>query len=76
MDEARRVDAAERQIAHFDVYETDRGWLAVHQRDHDLRLEHTDWRDLFWLCVTARMVTEFREAAEELAARMAEPGRQ
>ena len=67
---------AERAIAGFDVYELpDGSWRAVHQRDRGLRLEHSDWRELAWACVSARISAELRAAAEELASRMAEPGR-
>lgn len=75
MGEPRHAHEAERQIPDFTVYETDRGWLAVHKRDADLHLERTEWTDLFWTCLGARMSRDLRKAAEDLAARMAAPGR-
>lgn len=72
----RLAHEAERQIAGFDVYQLrDGSWRAVHKNDPGLRLEHPDWQELAWACVSARITAEMRAAAEELAARMAEPGR-
>ncbi|RKS76487.1 hypothetical protein BZB76_1843 [Actinomadura pelletieri DSM 43383] len=74
--EPRLVHAPERQIPEFTLYlEEDGSWVAVHKRDPDLRLAAADWRDLFWACTAARITATLREAAEELASRMAEPGR-
>lgn len=72
----RRALEAERQIPDFDVFELDGGrWQAVHCADHDLTLEHSDWAELFMACVSARIRHDIQRAAEELAARMSEPGR-
>ncbi len=72
----RHATEPERAIAGFDVYELpDGAWRAVHKHDRGLRLEHPDWRELAWACVSARITAELRAAAEELTARMAEPGR-
>lgn len=75
--EPRHATEAERAIAGFEVYEMPDGtWMAVHTRDRHLRLTHREWPELAWACVSARISADMREAAEELAARMAEPGRQ
>lgn len=72
----RHATEPERAILGFEIYEMpDGSWRAVHKHDPGLRLEHPDWRELAWACVSARIAAELREAAEELAARMAEPGR-
>lgn len=72
----RRAHEAERQIPNFDVFELPDGrWRAVHHGDPALIIEHTEWLELAWSCVSARISAELREAGEELAARMAEPGR-
>ncbi|WP_433478132.1 hypothetical protein ACQPZP_14525 [Spirillospora sp. CA-142024] len=76
MDEPRHALEAERQIPGYNVYELDGRWRAVHKRDRSLILEHHDWRELAWSCVGARISADLREAAEELAIRMAEPGRE
>lgn len=76
MDEPRHALEAARQIAGFDVYELPGGgWRAIYKHDPTMTLDHADWIELAWLCIGARMAAELREAAEELAARMAEPGR-
>ncbi|SFO14297.1 hypothetical protein SAMN04489713_104256 [Actinomadura madurae] len=77
MTEPRRALEPERQIVGFDVFELVGGrWRAIHKHDRDLVLEHDRWTELAWSCVGARISAELREAAEELAARMTEPGRQ
>ncbi|TYK52607.1 hypothetical protein [Actinomadura decatromicini] len=71
----RRAREAERQIAGFAVYELpDGSWRAVSQQD-GARVEHERWCELAWTCVSSRIADELRVAGEELAARMAEPGR-
>jgi hypothetical protein len=72
----RRARAAERQIAGFDVYELpDGSWRAVSQRDDARVVEHERWGELAWTCISSRIADELRAAGEELARRMAEPGR-
>lgn len=53
----------------------DGSWRAVYKADPRIRLEHPEWGELAWSCVSARITAELREAAEDLARRMAEPGR-
>ncbi|MEU8804429.1 hypothetical protein [Spirillospora sp. NPDC048819] len=68
----RRAREPERQIPEFDVFELDGGrWQAVHRSDHDLTLEHSDWRELFMACVAARVRFDLQRAADELYARVA-----
>ncbi|MFC4056294.1 hypothetical protein ACFOY4_41975 [Actinomadura syzygii] len=72
----RRAREAERAIAGFDVYELpDGSWRAVSQQGGAWIVEHERWCELAWACVSSRIADELRVAGEELAARMAEPGR-
>ncbi|MFC4053102.1 hypothetical protein ACFOY4_25745 [Actinomadura syzygii] len=72
----RYAGEAERAIAGFDVYELpDGSWRAVSKRDDRRVVEHEQWGELAWACVSSRIAEDLRVAGEELAARMAEPGR-
>ncbi|TYK46847.1 hypothetical protein [Actinomadura decatromicini] len=72
----RRAREAERAIAGFEVYELpDGSWRAVSQRDGGWVVEHEQWGELAWTCISSRIAEELRVAGEELARRMAEPGR-
>jgi hypothetical protein len=64
--DGRLVRSPDRRIHEFDVYELEDGhWRAVYTADPSLVIEHADWRELFWACVSARISRTLQAAFKE-----------